>query len=37
MFACFVFFCKFAPDAADTAKHWGVAIRFSGKSSLLLY
>ena len=37
MFACFVFFCKFAPDAADTAEHWEVAIRLSGKLSLLLY
>ncbi len=34
MFARFVFFCKFA---ADTADHWGVAIRLSGKLSLLLY
>ncbi len=37
MFARFVFFCKFAAEAADTADHWGVAIRFSGKLSLLLY
>ena len=37
MFARFVFFCKFAPDAADTADHWGVAIRLRGKLSLLLY
>lgn len=36
MFARFVFFCKFV---ADTADHWdwGVAIRLSGKLSLLLY
>ena len=34
MFARFVFFCKFV---ADTADHWGVAIRLRGKVFLLLY
>ena len=37
MFARFVFFCKFAAEAADTADHGGVAIRPRGKLSLLLY